>query len=293
MNELDQIRVLRAVAQTESVTRAAALLGLDKARVSRVLRAFEVAQGVPLVSRTTRQLRLTREGEALNARLAPLLSALDEALHAGREAPGKSPSGVVTLTTTPELGRALVAPLVGRCRLRFPQLSLRVVLTHDVKDLVGDDVDLALRVGKPGNASLMAKRLGELEAGFYASPAWLERRGTPKEMGDFSKHDTLWPRYQPARKAFSAVGVTPQAAPALECQDFDFLLEVARAGAGVALLPSFIAAPAVATGALVRVVPQVSLRSAPLYLVSRPERPLPARVAALREVLVSEIPPLL
>jgi len=85
----------------------------------------------------------------------------------------------------------------------------------------------------------------------------------------------------------------PPPPPAIDCDDFAVLRELARTGAGVAVLPLHVAAADVAEGALVRVVGGVTLRGAPLFVVTRPERPLPPRVAALRDHLLREIPPTL
>jgi DNA-binding transcriptional LysR family regulator len=149
-------------------------------------------------------------------------------------------------------------------------------------------VDLALRVGRPGGGSLVARRLGELEAAFFAAPAYLQRRGTPQKLEQLSAHDGLWPAPPKGQRSFAPGEQQPAAA--IECADFGLLAEVAKAGGGIALLPTFLAAREVASGALVRVLPAVALGGAPLYLVSRPLRPLPARVAALRGYLLEALP---
>jgi DNA-binding transcriptional LysR family regulator len=126
--------------------------------------------------------------------------------------------------------------------------------------------------------------VGELSAGFFASPAYLERRGAPARLEQLALHEGLWPSPPRGQRAFSPGPSAP--APAVQCADFGFLAEVARSGGGVALLPLFLAARDVATGALVRVLPEFALGGAPLYLVSRPLKPLPPRVAVLRAWLL-------
>jgi DNA-binding transcriptional LysR family regulator len=177
-----------------------------------------------------------------------------------------------------------VAPSLVRFRARYPAVRVRVELASGLVDLTRDGVDLALRVGRPGGASLIARRLGALTSGFFASPAYLKRRGAPTRPEHLADHEGLWPAPARGRRAFTPGSRPP--APAVSCEDFGLLAELARAGGGVALLPTFLAARDVASGSLVRVLPEVALGDAPLYLVSRPQRPLPPRVAALRAFLI-------
>jgi DNA-binding transcriptional LysR family regulator len=281
--DLETLRVFHAVAVTQSFTKAAARLSLDKSSVSRLIRALEDALDTQLLVRSTRSVRLTAEGEALDQRITPALVELEQALAATPDR-AAAPSGEVVITTTPDLGRALLAPALPGFRERHPAVRVRVVLGHDVLDLVGDDVDLALRVGHPGGDSLVAKKLGELEAGFFASPGYLVRRGTPMTPADLAGHEGLWPAPPKGQRAFASGAGTPRAQ--IECDDFGLLAATARAGGGVALLPTFVAAADVAAGALVRVLPGLAFAGAPLYLVSRAARTLPPRVAALRTWLL-------
>lgn len=282
----DALRVFQAVAEAQGFTRAAVKLGLDKAAVSRTVRALEASMQAALLVRSTRSVRLTPEGEALFRRVAPLLAGLEVAV---TQVPERAaiPSGEVVLTTTPDLGRALVAPALASFRRRFPGVTVTVHLAHDVVDLMREGVDLALRVGRPGPGSAIARKVGELQAGFYASPEYLARRGVPESLEALAGHDGLWPSPPRGQKAFG-VGAPPPSA-SVRCGDFGFLLELAKAGGGVALLPAFLAAREVAAGALARVLPATSLGGAPLYLVSRPLKPLPARVVALRQHLLEAL----
>ena len=284
--DLDGLRAFRAVHEARSFTAAARALGRDKAQVSRAVRALEAALGAPLFVRTTRSVRPTAEGEALYRRALPHLTALDEAVAAVPDR-GAAPSGEVSITTTPDLGRVLLAPALPSFRARFPNVRVRVVLGADVVDLARTGVDLALRVGRPGAGSFIARKLADLEAGFFASPEYLERRGAPRAPADLAAHEGLWSAPTPGTRAFAPGGAPPEAS--VDCADFGFLAAAARAGGGVALLPTFLAARDVASGALVRVLPELRLGGAPLYLVSPPHRPLPPRIAALRAHLLERL----
>jgi len=282
----EALSAFRAVAQARSFTRAAEALGTDKSRVSRMVRGLEASLGMALLVRSTRSVALTAEGEALFVKVSPLLAELSSALAAVSDHP-ELPSGEVCVTTTPDLGRALLAPALASFRQRYPTIRVRVVLADELVDLMARGVDLALRVGPPGAGSFIAKKVGELEAGFFAAPSYLARRGAPASLDELAGHEGLWPEPKKGQRAFSPGRAPP--VPAVQCADFSMLAELARLGGGVAVLPTFLAARDVAAGALVRVLPQVSMANAPLYLVSRPVKPLPPRVRALREWLLTQL----
>ena len=281
--ELNRVLVFLVVAQERSFTRAATRLHQDKAQVSRAIKALEASLGATLLLRTTRTTRLTPEGEALFRRVGPLVAELEQALSAVPER-AAIPSGDVLITTTPDLGRGLLAPALLGFRQRFPAIRVKIVLTHDLVDLSTEGIDLALRVGRPGKSkAVIAQKLGEVHAGFFASPGYLERRGVPATREELRAHDGLWPVPSTKQRAFAASAATP----VIECADFDLLAELARLGAGIALLPLFLAGREVSAGRLLRVVPEVSYGGAPLYLLSAPSKSLPKRVSALREHLIA------
>lgn len=283
--ELNKLLVFIVVAQERSFTLAAKRLRQDKAQVSRAVKALEASLGSALFVRTTRTIRVTPEGEALFQRVAPLLAEIEQAISA---VPARAaiPVGDVVITTTPELGRAILAPALLGFRHRFPGVRVKLALTHEIVELSTGGVDLALRVGRPGKSkAVITQKLGEVHAGFFASPAYLERRGMPSRLEELRAHDGLWPMPSRTQRAFAAAA----SRPFVECADFDLLAELARLGGGIALLPLFLAGRDVNTGALLRVLPEISYGGAPLYLLSAPSRALPKRVAVMREHLVTFI----
>lgn len=282
---LNHLAVFLAVAQHRSLTRAAAALGADKGNVSRVLKALEHDLGVVLLTRTTRAVTLTPAGEDLFARAAVPLAALDAITQGLTDRP-VTPSGWVTLATTHDLGRALVGPLLTAFRARYPEVRVHMTLGSSLVPMPHAKVDLALRVGTAGSSDTKVRRVGALSAGFFASPRYLAARGTPRALAELARHDGLWPR-APGRGSFRASTPPP---PAVDCEDFAALLEIARAGGGIAVLPVFMTSDEVARGGLVRVLPQAALPSAPVFLVTGPARPLPPRVAVLRDYLAEHIP---
>lgn len=286
---LDQLTVFMAVAEAASFTRAAARLGLDKGRVSRVIQRLESALGVALLARSTRVVKLTAEGAELAARVAPHLAGIEAAMLAA-DGRTRLPEGEVSITTTADIGRCLLGPLLPGFRARFPGVRVRVETGPRPVDLLAEGIDLALRVGRPAGASSVARRLLDLEAGFHASPTYLARRGVPESLDDLAAHEGLWPAPPRGKRPFAPASraSSPQAS-AIESEDFMLLAAVARAHGGVALLPTFLVRDDVAQGTLVRVLPRVSLGQAPLYLLSHPGSSAPSRVTALRRFLIAAL----
>lgn len=283
--DLNHLAVFARVAGAGSFSVAARELGVDRTRVSRVIGALERDLGARLFVRTTRSVRPTAEGEALARQVAAPLAELERAAGAVPAAHA-IPAGTVRLTTTPELARALVAPLLPGFRARYPAVRVALELSDQLVPFTRG-VDLALRLGRPGAGGLVARRLRALTAGFFASPAYLARRGTPRSAAEFADHEVMWPD---ARGHKSFAPTSRPGPPSIACADFGTLAELAAAGAGIALLPTFVAARSLARGELVRGVPEYALASAPLYLVSAPIAQLPARVRALRDLLLAELP---
>jgi DNA-binding transcriptional LysR family regulator len=283
MQNLNHLAVFQAIAQASSFTGAAKVLGMDKAHLSRVLRSLEASLGTVLVTRTTRSVTLTAEGQQLLLQIAEPLRRLEVAAASMPDRP-LAPSGEVALATTPDLGRTLLAPLLASFRARFPLVRLRLLLEQDV---VGR-CDIALRVGRQKTGSMKVRQVGALEAGFFAAPRYLSARGTPTTLDALQSHEGLWPLSKPGRRSFASERKPPP--PAISCDDFVTLAALARAGCGVAVLPVFLARSDVENGSLQRVLPDVAFGGAPLFLVTPPERPLPPRVAVLRDFLVAEVP---
>lgn len=283
--DLAVLPVFVAVAREASFAGAARRLGLDRSRVSRVIATLESALGQVLFVRTTRSVRATPEALELLERVEPALATLHGALDRAGDRSSDAPRGEVVVTSSPEVARELVAPLVPGFRTAHPGVHVRLVATESVLDLAKHGIDLALRLGRPGQGSGVARRIATLGAAFYAAPSYLERRGVPRGPDDLARHEGLWP--SPPRGTAAFGGSRDRAATAAVTGDFAFLAAVARAGGGIALLPSFLAEDDVARGQLVRVLDGPTAMRTPLYLVTRSERPLPARVTALQRTLVA------
>ena len=252
--DLNAIAVFAKVVELKNFRAAALALGIPRSTVSVRVAQLENRLGVRLLERTTRTLRLTHAGATYHRSITPALEALDTAARAAGDLRSE-PQGPLKITSTIEGGQFVLAPLLAEYMRRYPGVQLQVELTDRRVDLLEEGFDLALRMGRLPDSSLIAKKLrapGHLRV--YASPQYLTRHGTPKRPEQLEKRDcfimtgqsdpSVW-RFQASKKPL-AVNVRTRAS----ANSFVLLRELAAAGLGIARLPEYIAAPAVEAGKL-------------------------------------------
>ncbi|WP_371432355.1 LysR family transcriptional regulator [Novosphingobium sp.] len=256
-NRLGEMETFLAVARQGSLAGAARELRLTPSAVSRALGRLEARLGVQLIARTTRALALTPEGEAYRVRVAGLLEEIDE-LERDFPATGQSPSGRLRINASVPFGVHCLIPVLPEFQQAFPAITLDLALTDAMVDLVDERADIAIRVGPLRDSGLRARKLGHSTMAVVASPAYLERHGTPRVPADLEHH--TWLRFSFRRSVdswpFRTDGVT-----AHQVMDGRFLGnsgEVVRmmalAGGGIARLARFHVAADLAAGRLVELL---------------------------------------
>jgi DNA-binding transcriptional LysR family regulator len=286
--DLNHLTLFEAVARTRSFSGAAKELRLPKSSVSRGIARLEGELGLQLLLRTTRQVSLTASGTALYDRITPLLRQVQSAVGDLPERT-EEPAGLLRVTAPVDLGVLFLAEIVTRFTARYPAVSVDLHLTGRVVDLVAEKFDVALRVAaRLKDSSLVARRVAPVVAQLFASPVYLARRGTPRAEAELASHDWVAFRGGPQKLRIlgprEAVGVEPR--ERILCDDLLFVRDALRAGAGIGVLPTFVAEPEVAAGALVRVLPRVERTIGHLHVVTPPAKHVPARVSAFRELVV-------
>jgi DNA-binding transcriptional LysR family regulator len=290
-DRLDELALFVELVDAGSLSAAARRLGLPKSTVARAVSRFEKTLGAAVVRRGARGFVVTEEGQRLAAQARPHLMGLRDAAAAlGRE----EPAGVVRLTAPPDLGHRLLAPLVASFVASNPRVRVEVNLTLALVDVAEGDCDLALRVAARdplADSSLVARKLGELTFDLYAGARMTEvprsieaLERTPHVLLD-ERARTVRIQLQRGRLTHGYVARGP-----IATNDIGFALESLSHGACIGLLPSFLARPAVAAGSLRRVLPGWSVRGSKVWLLYRPQRPLPRKVSALRDHLLREAP---
>lgn len=284
--DLNLLAVFEAVARTSSFSAAAKELRLPKSSVSRGVARLEAELGVQLLIRTTRQVSITAAGTALYDRMAPLLRSMNAALG---ELPEREeePSGTLRVTAPVDLGVTLLAEVVSRYTARYPAVSVDLHLTGRVVDLVAERFDVALRVGmKLEDSSLVVRRVTPIVLRVFASPLYLARRGTPRSEADLAGHEWVVFRSGPQKLRLTGGREAAGTHGRIECDDLLFVRDAVRAGAGLGLLPEFLADPEVVAGTLVRVLPRFERQAGQLHVVTPAAKHVPRKVTAFRDLVV-------
>jgi len=296
-----QLHALSVIAQLGSFTKAAQRLGLSKAAVSQRIADLERSLGQSLVARTTRSVRLSEAGQRLVAETAAPLAQITAALGASRDAVGQ-PRGRLRLSAPVALGRQHLAPLLNRFCQDYPEIQIELDLSDRLVALAQEGFDLAVRHCSAPPDSHVAVKLCDSRALLLASPAYLRQRPAPHCPGDLTEHACLaYLRPGPAQWLFERqdvgqeverVKVQVQVQGPLRAGNSEILREAALDGLGLALLPDFSAAAALASGELVELLPDwrpVGFFGDAIYALrpwsSATPRPVQLLVAALRQAL--------
>lgn len=288
--EPNDLLLFARVVDEGSFSRAAERLGMPKSTLSRRLTALEAQLGERLLLRTTRKLSVTDFGSAVLAH-AQQVTAEVEATLALTQHRQAEPSGRLRLSMPGDIANEMLAPLLAEIIAKYPAIALEVDLSPRRVDLIGENFDVALRMGDlPDDASLAARRVAGFSTGLYAAPGYLARNGVPAEPEALMEHDTLhlltrsgepvpW-RLQ--RGELRWEGTPPGRASA---NSPSLLARLALAGAGITALADHFAEPFVRSGELVQVLEDWSLPTVTAWAVFPGRRLMPARTRVFLDAL--------
>ncbi|MCU0953850.1 MAG: LysR family transcriptional regulator [Hyphomicrobium sp.] len=276
MDRFRAMSVFVAIANAGSLSAAARQLGEPLTNVSRLLSQLENSLGLTLVERTTRRLALTEAGRHyLKAcrRILEDLSSTEQALVGA----ANDLSGEISVTAPVGLGRLHVLPIVSRFLKSNPGIHVRLTLLDRIVDLMAEEADVAVRVGRMKDSELRASRVGTLRLVVCASPDYLEHRGTPSTVSALSQHDCITFAELPggSRWLFTSRRNGRHAARVhsrLNVNTADAAVAAATEGIGVVRVLSYQARAAIEARLLVPVLERFEDGSIPVNLVYRPPR---------------------
>jgi DNA-binding transcriptional LysR family regulator len=294
--DLNDLYFFSAVVEHGGFSAAGRALGIPKSRLSKRVAQLEDRLGVRLLQRTTRRFVITDVGERFRAHCRAVLEEAQAAQDAIDELQSE-PRGVVRVSCPVSLSQTVMAELLPEFMGLYPKVQVRLQSSNRRVDLLGEGVDIAVRVRSrlDADATLIMRSFGESRLLAVASRIFLDREGRPETPEALSRlpalsmyeHDAqqVWTLVGPEGKSFD---VPMQAR--LISGEFPILMEAAKAGMGVALLPAWVCAPAIAEGALEVVLPGWSTPPSSMHFVYSSRRGLLPGVRALVDFLGERLP---
>lgn len=293
--DLNDLETFLAVLELGTVTAAAARLNLSKSVISKRISDLETALGAALFRRNAGRITPTEAAERLAGRLRPALAELIAAAEgAAWDMDGAAPlRGSLSISAPMSFGILHLGPIIARFAALNPALDISLDYDDRTRDLAREGFDIAVRIGEMRDNALMQRKLCEDESVVCASPAYLERMGRPEVLADLRDHQVIGYSHMPNSQLwqFRDQGrpISPAVQGRLKLNNGEAIRDMAIEGLGLAMLPGFIAVPAIAAGRLTRVLEGHATRTMPIVAVWPPVSPLPAKLRRLIDHLAAEL----
>lgn len=270
------------VAETGSLSRAAEELGLSNAAASRHLSGLEERLGARLVERNTRRLYLTEPGQEFLRRCKSLLAELQDA-ESAVNASTLNPTGTLRITASLSFSIQHIAPLLPEYTRRYPNVTVHVETANRYADLIDSNTDVAIRTREfEPDSNITIRRLAETRRVLAASPAYLGRAGTPRDLAELAKHELLVYTYanNPHELRFTRDGESTSVSikGVLESNDGQVLRAAALSGMGILVQPTYILYDDIVAGRLVPVLDAWDLPRLTINLAYPSRKHLTAKV---------------
>ncbi len=288
MDRMTAMNVFVEVVERGSLTAAAEALEMSRAMVTRYLAEVERWLGARLLHRTTRRISLTGPGEAALLRFRQMLAIGDE-LHGELATDNPEPHGLIRVTASVSFGQIHLAAAVADFVKRYPLTRVELLLVDRVVNLVEERVDIAVRISRAIDPALIARRLAPCRSVLCAAPSYLAERGAPATADALAAHNCLthhyvgksvWHLQRDGRAIAVAVGGN------ISANEASLLLEAVRAGAGIAMLPTYQIAPLLRSGELIEVLPDYQVEGLGIHAVYASRRQLPTIMRSFLDFLV-------
>lgn len=275
--DINEVAIFIKVVQKGSFTGAAKALDMPKSTVSMKITSLEKRLGVTLIKRSTRQLRVTPQGEAFYLRTTKGLEEIQAAAEAVKSE-NIEPQGLLRISAPVDLGNYILPELIKPFLKKYPKVSIELLLTDRRVDFLSEGVDLAIRAGDLKDSSLIAKKIGEVEFKIFGSPKYFKEKGTPKEIKDLSSHDcisisTISSNEWKLKYGKKDISVTLPGK--LIVNDMTLGLNLSLQGIGLALLPSYLCMDDVKAGKLIPILNDYRSNISPIHFVYPPQRYVP------------------
>ena len=290
MDRVFAMRVFIQVVEDGSFSKAGPRLGVTQSAASRIVSALEAELDVRLLHRSTRNLSLTEAGQIYYERSRQIISDVDDADAAVASATAE-PGGHLRVTAPASFARRQVSPFLGSFFSNYPKITVSINASDNVHDVIAEGFDLAIRLGRLVDSSLIVRRLASARSVVCAHPDYLAAHGEPAAPKELEMHNCLCFRGEPGKNTwrFKQAGRSFEApvSGSLFSDNGDTLLEAAASGLGVVLLPLWAAGPEIDKGRLKIVLSDFGIdpEDMPINAVLAGGRRAPRKVHAFIEFL--------
>lgn len=290
MDRFLEMQTFAAVADAGSFIRAAEILGLSRAAVSRHVADLETRLGTRLIHRTTRRLSLTEEGEIFLARCRELIAGVEEA-EAELGARGGAARGLLRINAPVSFGISHLAPLWPEFQALYPEVRLDIELADRIVDLFEEGYDLAIRIADLPSSTLVGRRLATTRMVLCATPEYIARHGEPREPGDLAGHLKIAYSYWGGNE-MSFDGPAGEARvridPYLTSNNGETCRAAALAHQGIILQPTFLVGDDLAAGRLVELMPEYRTLELGIYALYPTRKHVAPKVRAMVDFLLQK-----
>jgi DNA-binding transcriptional LysR family regulator len=294
--DLNLVKAFVHVVEAQSFTEAGKALGLPKSSISRRVSELEAELGVQLLHRTTRKLTLTDAGRSYFEQAERALQDLDAAAEAASGL-DREPRGTVRLAVPVEIGVMSISDVLAEFTARYPDINVELSLDSRPGNLVEEGLDIGILIGKSLDPSVVARRLGAIDSGLFASVDYVARRGSPKSLDELAAHDCVLLRAPQQKGLWRLDGsdgtiATVEVHGRVSTDEPLFVWQAVRSGLGIGLLPLHAVSTCAEAGKLpllTRVLADYAVRGAGLQIVTPGGTKRPRRITLLRDFIIESL----
>ncbi|MDR9830162.1 LysR family transcriptional regulator [Vibrio sp. FNV 38] len=284
MNQWEGVSEFVTVAEEQSFTRAAQRLDTSVANISRRVNLLEDRLGVKLLARTTRKVSVTEAGQTYYQHCKPLVEGLSQAELAVNQLQ-VTPKGKIKMTAPVTYGEQVIAPLMHDFLIEYPHIELDLVLSNQKHDLIEEGFDLAIRLGRLEDSTMMARKLRNRHMYVCASPLYLMQYGEPFSISELKHHNCLLGSSKYWRLDENSIERLVTVKGRIQCNSGYALVNAALKGLGIVQLPDYYVQPYLASGELVELLTDYRGNQEGIWALYPQNRMLTSKVRTLIDYL--------
>jgi DNA-binding transcriptional LysR family regulator len=295
-DEVSDLMLFVKIVQAGNLSAAARTLNASPAAMSRALSTLESRLGVRLVTRTSRSFQLTEEGNQFYERCQKIVADIATA-EAEASAKTGTVRGTLHVGAPSEIGRRLIAPLIGQFASKFPEVEVRLMLSDAGLDVIDDGLDVALRIGLPNDNTVMARKILMAKRIVCASPVYFKRHGMPSHPEELKRHNCIrlmrgkrvmdsWVFQQDGQRFEVKVDGT------LTTSSGEVVHDWVRAGRGIALKANWDLGPELRDGVIVQCLERFWADPIDLFAITANRLHQPHRTRIFLEFIAKKLPAL-